>query len=91
MKKKFNLLIACIIISFTLQAQTSYLQIGQGVRLPKDSIERKNLIESLDHFLQDITINSELPQKLYFSIIIPIKSVYKFAIEKNKRISINYE
>ncbi len=59
MKRKLNLLIACIIISFTLQAQTSYLQIGQGVKLPKDSIERKNLIESLDRFLQDTTIYSK--------------------------------
>ncbi len=56
MKRKFNLLITCIIISLTLQAQTNYLQIAQGVKLPKDSIERKNLIESLDHFLQDTTI-----------------------------------
>ncbi len=59
MKKKINLLIVCLAISFTLQAQTNYLQIAQGVKLPKDSIERKNLIESLDRFLQDTTIYSK--------------------------------
>ncbi len=59
MKKKFNLLILCLAISLTLQAQTDYLQIPQGVKLPKDSIERENLIKSLDRFLQDTTIYSK--------------------------------
>lgn len=59
MKKILFVLIACVILSVTLQAQTDYLQIGQGVSLPKNSIERKNLIESLDHFLQDTTIYSK--------------------------------
>ncbi len=59
MKRKFNLLITCAIISFTLQAQTSYLQIGQDVKLPKDSIERQNLTKSLDRFLQDTTLYSK--------------------------------
>lgn len=49
-------LVALSAFSFWGQGQAFYLQIPEGVKLPKDSLECQYLTESLDRFLQDTAL-----------------------------------
>ncbi len=59
MKRITIFLIVFVTAICALQAQTSYLNILQGVQLPKDSLTRVHLISNLDRFLQDTIVYNQ--------------------------------
>jgi hypothetical protein len=57
MKIKYFFLIFFILVSSNINAQADYLIINENIRLPKDSIERKGLIDNLNMFLSSVKDN----------------------------------
>ncbi len=51
MKSKISLTLAFFFATLYVSAQTNPLRVNQTIILPKDSIERKSLISSLNDFL----------------------------------------
>lgn len=59
MKHNLILLFVLLTATFAVNAQSDYLTIQEGIKLPKDSLECEKLIESLNGFLQDTTENNQ--------------------------------